>query len=210
MALPEAYLALEKPIRELDTTEFVKRYFEGVQQQANQSHQFIEDLIQLIDIDTIRADLLQYKLGQVGFGKSFKHITDRLDEAQTRKLLAVAILLWQYKTSEKGLLETIRFLARNDPIHNDWFYFRSILGEVMIGEEQKGSDPYLIGGQISTYDEWISNLRVMNDGTLDKRLLLDAAKLQRMLGERLELVVLDYLDAFRFGRDKWTDRKSVV
>jgi phage tail-like protein len=199
------YRSLIKPLRDIDKTKFLERYCTGIQTEAELIEANIEEILTQIDIDLIRADLLQYKLPQVGFTKEYRHITDRLGETDLRRLLGAAILLWKFKGSKRGLPEAVRFLTGAEPTYSDWFHFRYILGEAFIGEDQKGYDPYIIGGQISEYDEQVSNLRVMNDGNLDKQMLVDVCQLERPVGERLEVVVLDFLDNFRFTRDRWTN-----
>lgn len=66
------------------------------------------------------------------------------------------------------------------------------------------NDFWIIGGQFSTYDEFTTNIRLMDDGTLDEQLLLDVCRLMRPLDERFEIFLDDFLDTFDGELDKWT------
>ena len=163
-------------------------------------------LIREIDPARCRSDLLQYLKDHVGFTRELDSITSRLSIADLRRLIAVAVALWKQRHTERGLLNVIRFLTGRDAVFTNWFGFRWLLGETLLGEEQlvAGGDSWIIGGDVSVYDEFFSNLRVMDDGTLDELLLIDLVRLMRPMSERIEVFLLDFLDTFDLDLSRWT------
>lgn len=205
------YRALIKPIRDLDRDQgglFVKRFLERPQHWVDEISSQINDLPSTDDPATARADLLQYLKDHVGFTRELASITSRLSEANLRKLIGLAVPLWRQKGTSEGLITLARLLTGRSPLYTDWFGFRNILGETLLGEEQIGTDHWVIGGEVTTYDEFTSNLRIMDDGALDEQLLLDLVSLFRPSGERIELALVDFIDYFDQTLDRWQNYGS--
>jgi phage tail-like protein len=200
------YRSLIKPLRENDTTELLRRYLVGPQAIHDQAEETILSLLDQIKPDLVRDDLLQYLLPIVGFTTELRSITDRLDEDQLRKLVTLAVPMWNERHTVSGLINAIRLLTGRTAFVSTWFAYRAVLGEFALTEEQltTGGDFWIIGGNTSNYDENWSNIRLMDDGTLDELLLIDICRLMRPMGERFEVFLDDFLDRFDSELDKWT------
>jgi hypothetical protein len=123
-----------------------------------------------------------------------------LSENDLRKIIQLAIPLWKERFSELGIINILRLLTGRNAIIYNWFAWRTILGETFLGEDQLGYDFWVLGGLVSYYDEFY---RLMDDGNLDRQLVLDLIALERALSERVEVVIVDFLDQFDISRDKW-------
>lgn len=201
------YKALIKPLREMDDTQQLKRYLIGPQAEFDRGEAAILSLPDQIKPDKVRSDLLQYLMPLIGFTTELRSITDRLTTDQLRRLVTVAVPLWNQRHTRAGIVNGIRLLTGRTALVSDWFSYRALLGEVSLTEDQlvQGGDFWVIGGSISLYDEFWSNIRLMDDGTLDELLLLDVCKLMRPLDERFEIFIDDFLDHFDGTLDKWTN-----
>jgi phage tail-like protein len=200
--------ALIAPIREMDAREgrdFLRRFLDRPQHWVDATRGKIESLPLTDDPATCPADLLQYLKDIVGLTKELDEITSRLSERNLRRLIALAVPFWKERSTSAGILNAIRLLTGKQAVYHDWFYYRTILGEAIIGEEQVGFDTWIIGGVVTRFDEFTSSLRLMDDGTLDEQLLLDIVELSRMTSERVEVYLVDFLDVFTEGRELWTN-----
>lgn len=199
------YNALTKPLRDADELLLLQRFLIGPQAIHDQAEETILSLLDQIKPDLVRSDLLQYLLPIVGFTTELRSITDRLSEDQLRKLVALAVPLWNERHTVQGLVNAVRLLTGRAAFVTTWFAYRAVLGEVAISEDQltTGGDFWIIGGATSNYDETWSNIRLMDDGTLDELLLLDICKLMRPMGERFEIFLDDFMDLFDVELDKW-------
>lgn len=210
----DIYKTIIKPLRDADDTTMLQRFMVGPQAIHDQAEAQILTLPQQFNPDTVRSDLLLFLKDIVGFTNELRNITDRLTEIQIRRLIKVAVPLWNERHTPQGLINSIRLLTGRNAYYTSWFGFRTILGEVTLTEDQlvSGGDFWLIGGSISTYDEFWSNIRLMDDGTLDPVLLLDVCQLMRPLDERFEVFLDDFLDRFDAVLDKWqnTDNLAVA
>jgi len=200
------YKAVIKPLRDADSSKLLERYLTGPQAIHDQAEAAILTLRDQIKPELVSEELLQYLMPLVGFTSELRNITDRLSVDQLRRLAKLAVPLWNQRHTEAGMINAIRLLTGRVAVFSDWFRYRSILGEVTLTDDQlvDGGDFWIIGGSISTYDEYWSNIRVMDDGTLDELLLLDVIKLMRPLDERFEVFIDDFLDTFDAVLDKWT------
>lgn len=213
------YDALISPLRQTDRetgNNLIKRFlgwnpetntWDGGPQASREltEAEILELLVQVLP-HKVRSELVKFLKDIVGFTADLNHITDRLTEQQLRRLIQLAIPLWKQRHTSLGLLNTIRLLTGRDATYTDWFGFRWLLAETEIGEEQlvSGGDSWIIGGSTSLYDEFWSNLRLMDDGTLDELLLLDIVKLHRPMSERVEVFLADFLDNFDRDLGLWT------
>jgi phage tail-like protein len=189
------YKAIIQPLRAADTSGLLQRYLKGPQAVHDQLEAAILSLPDQIKPDKVRADLLQYLMPLVGFTSELRSITDRLTPTQLRRLLTVAVPLWDQRHTRRGLINAIRLLTGRAALYSDWFKYRAILDEVALMEDQlfSGGDFWLVGGSVSAYDEFWSNIRLMDDGTLDELLLIDVCRLMRPLDERFEVFIDDFL-----------------
>lgn len=205
-ALPLLYRALIRPIREADYkdgNEFLRRFYIGIQDNHNDTADLIASVWDIHDPETCPEDLLQYLKDIVGFDSDYDYLTDRLSTNDLRKLIKLAVPFWKERFSELGIINAIRLLTGRNAVLYNWFHWRAILGEVFLAEEQQGYDFWVIGGLITYFDEYYSQVRMMDDGTLDKQLVLDLVSLQRVSSERIEVALVDFLDQFDLDRSKW-------
>lgn len=203
---PLLYRALIRPIREADYKdgkEFLKRFYIGIQQTHNDIAELVASVWDNHNPETCSSDLLIYLKDIVGFDVEYDHITSRLSVADLRRLISLAVPLWKERFSEIGIVNLIRLLTGKNAVFYNWFYYRSILGETYLTEEQLGYDHWIIGGLVSYFDEYYSQVRLMDDGNLDEQLLLDLIGLERVSSERIEVALVDFLDQFDLTRVKW-------
>lgn len=143
----DIFTFLHKPLRVLDKKEgkdFLQRFLIGPQQVFEDTQGRIQLIKTLKDPAKIRADLLQYLKDHVGLTKELANITNDLSDNDLRKLIALAVPLWKQKGLEVGYKNILRlFTGKGSRVFN-WFDFRWIIGEVAIGSELLGEDPFLI------------------------------------------------------------------
>jgi phage tail-like protein len=201
--VPSLYAMLIKPVRDADkSTLLLKRLLRGASALFKQRLDSIRSLAQLDDPATVRADLLQYLKHSVGFTNDLNYITDGLSENALRRLISLAVPLWNKRGTPEGVEEWVRLLTGRSVEITDWFNFRLLLDEATFGVA--GSDVWMIGGEVTDFDEFTSHVRVMDRGTLDRALLLRLVNLARPVSERIEVAVVDFLDTFDLSRDLWT------
>lgn len=201
------YNSLVKIIREKDRTEgglWLQRFLERPQWWFDSVRTKIDSLHTLIDPDACPDGYLDYLLAIVGFTSRYSSIVSRLDANTKRRLVRLAVPMWKLLFTELGCTQMVRILTGKTPYIRDWFDFRTIVGEVIIGEDQVGYDFWVIGDAIARFDEYTSQIRVMDDGLLDETLLLELLQIMRPLNERFEVSLVDFLDLFQEGRAKWT------
>lgn len=205
----QLYNALIQPLRQMDRdqgNELLKRFLKGAQAQFESNEAMILSILDQVKPDLVRSDLVQYLKDIVGFTNETRAITDRLDEEHLRRLITLAVPLWRERFTGRGLVNAIRLFTGRTAFISTWFSYRNLLGEALINEDQlvSGGDNWIIGGETSLYDEYWSNIRIMDDGTLDEELLIDVLRLSRPFNERIEVMLEDFIDRFDTELDKWT------
>ena len=152
------YKSLILPLRQADEAvgrELLKRYLIGPQTIHDQTEADILLLLDQLDPRLTREDLLQYLKDIVGFTPELASITDRLTTDQLRRLIKVAVPLWNQRHTARGVINAIRFFTGRPVTLHDWFYFRWLIGETMLGEDQlvTGGDSWIIGGVTSPMNQ---------------------------------------------------------
>ncbi len=194
---------LERMIIEPLRTDLLRRFLERPDYWRDRIDAKIAEVPTFIDPRTCPDEYLKYLKDFVGWSDELG-ITGDLDATSIRKLITLAIPVWKQKGTEIGLVNLARLLTGKNVVFANWFYFRMILGETGLWEEQAGSDPWILGGELTDYDEYWSNLRVMDSPDLDHDLLETAVGIERPSNERIELVYLDFLDWFNEDLRYWT------
>lgn len=200
------YRAIISSIRDADQRDgkqFLQRYLQRPEEWRKIVLKKIAAVWDVWDPVTCPADLLIYLKDIVGWDSEFDYLTQGLSEADLRKLIALGIPLWKERFSEVGIRNVIRLLTGRSIGIVNWFDWRAIVGETLLTEEQVGYDFWVIGGLVSRFDEYYSQIRVMDDGTLDRQLLLDLVGIERVSSERIEVGIVDFLDHFEGIRDLW-------
>jgi len=196
---PTLYKMVIEPLR----NDLLLRYLERMEYWRGELNSKIVEVPTYVDPRLIPDDLLQYAKDLVGWTDD-TGITSSLTARELRKLITLAIPIWKQKGTELGLVNLARLLTGKNVIYANWFWFRWILGETGLWEEQAGSDPWILGGEISDYGEYYSNLRVMDSPDLDHTLLERVVEIERPFNERIELVYLDFLDWFNEDLRYWS------
>lgn len=207
-------MSLIRPIRDADFDQgrdFLKRYLSRMEYNADQTRSRIQSLAQTDDFSTVPDALVKYLKSHVGFTDEMAGITNRLSTPTLRKLCSGAVALWKRRGTPVSLVNMIRLLTGRSVTYHDWFYYRTLIGDsttpdpssMVLGEEQSGFDINLTGGNVSVFDEFFSQVRMMDPGSLhpgqlgtDAQLLLDIANLCRPMSERIEIALLDFWDTF--------------
>lgn len=187
---------------------FVKRFLEGPQTVWAQTWNKIFELGTLNDVTTIRDEFLSNLQDVVGWAGSLKQITARLSPAMLRRLISVSARFWKRRGTEDGMTDTLRLLTGARLRSWNWFDYRWVLEETGTGHEQQGYDPWMIGAD----NDREINIRIVDNGDLDRELCREMLKLMRPSGERIEVVYLSFLDLFETDGDnsQWEGDLEVV
>lgn len=202
----DMYLFLIEQIRIADQNEgglFVKRFLSGPQQFWAETQAKIFALKTMWQVDKIPEVLLQFMKRIVGWTPDLDKITNRLDANGLRRLIAGSIPLWRKRGPEDAMLEAVSLVsgAARMRIWN-WFDFRWVLDETVLGESHQGRDPWILEFPgPPNYSENYSNLRIVDDGTLDHVLVEEMVNLMRASGERVTISYIDFLDQFEHDGD---------
>lgn len=194
------YLFLIEGIRLQDAQDgnlFVKRFLEGPQEVWGQTYSNIFAIQELWDVSRIPARFLPYLKRIVGWTPDLDVITEALDDQTLRRLIAASARLWKTRGPEDTLGDIVGLItgARNRILN--YFDWRWVLDETGLGHEDDGHDPWTIGEA----DDRTFNLRIMDDGTLNRDLVRNLARLMRPSGERIEINYLLALDRFTTDGD---------
>lgn len=176
---------------------FVKRYLEGPQLVWGQIQQSIFGLKTLWNINEIADDYLKFMKHIVGWTPELDAITEALDADTLRRLIASSVALWKERGTEDALSNVVSLVVSARSRIWNWFDFRWITDETGTGHEHDGRDPWTI----SIEDNVTFNFRIVDDGTLNRQLVRDLAKLMRPMNERVEITYLKFLDLFSVAGD---------
>lgn len=176
---------------------FVKRFLEGPQAiwALNQSKIFA--IKNLWSITEIPDDFLTYLKNIVGWTKELEDITDALDNDTLRRLIGSSVALWKTRGTEDTIVSILTLVTGARIRSWNWFDFRWVSDETGLGFEQDGRDPWLI----AVDNDREMNVRIMDDGALDRVTVINLVKLMRPSGERIEITYLLLLDLFNESGD---------
>ena len=217
------YLFFIQGIRDADQergAQMLERYLEGPQTIWAAIVKTIFDIPKLWSAEECPDSLLQYLKRIVGWTKATDSITDALDLPTLRRLIAASVPFWKSRGPEPSIEDILRLTTAARLQLLNWFDFRMILDELQLGEDYDGHDPWLLStpGE-GEPDAWTYNIRIVDNGELDKNLVRDLAKLTRPTGERVLITYLGFLDLFETDDDnsQWrelngnpTDNSQVV
>jgi hypothetical protein len=196
-----------KPHRDADQTRegklFLQRMLEGPQAAWETIQSKIFALKNLWSVTDIDDEHLRYLQRIVGWTSDLDYITEQLDAATLRRLIAISVPMWKSRTTESSLVAIMNTLVPARARVLSWFDMRWILDTTIMSEEHRGRDPWLVSfpGGTGT-DEFWSTIRVVDPGDeTSKDLLIDVIKLVRPVGERYRVVWLKFLDQFTIDDD---------
>lgn len=127
-------------------TEFLLRYFEGINRAWQHTVSRIQKLPELWDAVKIEDAHLKYLKSIVGWTESaqLKKITDAIDDIALRRLIAVSGRMWKTRGPESSIIDVLSLLTIARCRIWNWFDFRWVLDETELGEEHQGRDPWMI------------------------------------------------------------------
>ncbi len=279
-------------------TEFLRRFIEGPNQLWRDTIDRIQSIPDLWSVEKIPDRFLPHLKTIVGWTKEaeLKKITDSIDDATLRRLIAVSGRLWRTRGPEDAIINALRLITGGARMRIwNWFDFRWVLDETELGEEHEGRDPWVINlpatvenealvdsgkkafsadgvtidlnfgsfsgdikesdrfrltsgplnGQsalvlsrptpsqivlqgtglgtvlpesdwevvdesFAADDEYRSDLRIADDGSIDRTLIKRMLRLMRGVGERWNITYLDFLDLFQVEGDdlQWAPLSS--
>lgn len=201
------YDFLIEQIRLMDLKEgnlFLKRFLAGPQQIWAETQAAIFALKNLWSIEKIKDEHLQFLKRIVGWTPDLDNITERLAYAELRRLIAASVPLWKKRGPEDAMLEVIGLCLTSSvrmKIWN-WFDFRWVNDETILDESHQGQDPWMLQFPgLPELVEYYSNLRIVDNGSLDRTLVEELVKLMRSAGERIEISYISFLDQFKKDGD---------
>jgi phage tail-like protein len=208
---PQALLTLKmynfiiESVRNEDQTRgnaFLQRFLQGPQEIWAAIVKTIFDLPKLWSITDIPDEWLHLQKGMVGWTPDTDDITNSLDAPTLRRLMASSIPFWKRRGVEDSTEDVVRLVTGGRAYIVNWFQSRFILDEAHLGVEMDGSDPWLLStpGE-GEPDAWTYNLRVVDEGTVDRDVVRALARLTRPQNERVLITYLRFLDQFTTDDD---------
>ena len=200
--LPQMYNFLFEGLRQEDEKNgfLIKRYFEGLQVIWGAIVELIYLLKKNKDPSAQEGAMLRYLANFLGWsesGRNTKIILDALDDAKMRRLIQLSPQFWKDRGSpdaEDGLLALVTGARRYTL---DWFDVRTIAGEMQTGEEHDGTDPWMV----SEEEQNQYNLRIVDDGTLDRSTARAIVRLCRPNNERVLITYMLFIERFGTAGD---------
>lgn len=205
------YRFLIEGIREDDQLRgdrFVERFLQGPQEVWNGIDRSIRLLPNMWSIAKCEDRFLPYLKWIVGWTSELDYITDDLDSATLRRLIAASVPFWKIRGGEPALADILQLITGARVRVWNWFDIRWICGETIMSEEHQGYDPWMLSlPGAPNYDENRMNVRIVDDGTLNRKLVRNLVKLTRPAGERITISYIGLLDLFTSDGDtsQWTN-----
>lgn len=203
------YLFLTEQLRVEDqkATKLLERLLEGPQAAWLAINDAILSLPKLWSSSEAPAAALHHLKRIVGWTTELDVITANLDEATLRRLISASTPFWKSRGPEETIASILRLVTRKRVRILNWFDYRAILDEVHLGYEYDSNDPWVVeapGG--ADPDPWTYNVRIVDDGDLDRVVVRNLCRLTRPAGERVDVTYLGFLDEFTIADDlsQWT------
>lgn len=205
MTTRKIYDFLLQSIRDADQHDgqrFVERFLQGPQESWIRTDAAIRALPSLWSASKCPAAALPYLKWIVGWTSELDHITDELDEATLRRLIAASVPFWKVRGEEGALTEILQLTTAARVRTWSWFDMRFVVGETALGEDHQGHDSWMLEPPgHANRDESRMNVRIVDDGTLNRRLVRSLVRLTRPMGERIRISYLGFLDLFTIDDD---------
>lgn len=199
------YPFLIEVIREADQNEgnqFVERFLNGPQLMWDSLDARVKQLPSLWSVTDIEDRFLPFLKWIVGWTSELNHITDDLDDITLRRLIAASVPFWKIRGTEDSMVDILRLTTAARLRVWNWFDLRWILGETGMGEDHMGYDPWVLSlPGPPNYDEYRMNVRIVDNGSLNRRLVRNLVKLTRPASERVTISYIAFLDQFSTDDD---------
>lgn len=202
----DMYRFLIEVIRQEDQqngAQFIERYLQGPQEVWKATTQSILDVKTLWDISAVEDRFLPFLKRIVGWTPDLDNITDALDALTLRRLIAASVPFWKRRGPEDAIEDILRLVTTARLRTFNWFDLRIVMDETALGEDWNGYDPWMV--DVAGETEY--NIRIVDDGTLNRQLVRDLARLTRPVGETAVISYIGFLDQFKTDNDnsQWTD-----
>ncbi len=186
-----------------EAAKFLERFVQGPQTIWASIVQTIFDIPKLWSASEAPDSTLQYLKRIVGWTPDLDPITNALDFATLRRLIAASVRFWKTRGPESSIEDLLRITTTARSYVVNWFAQRFILDITYAGESHVGGeDPWLLSVPGEGYpDAWTYNIRIVDDGSLDHQVVREIAKLTRPTGERVLITYLGFLDRFENDGD---------
>ena len=200
------YNFLLQNIRDEDQkgTKFIERLFQGPQAVWEANTQIIYSLTKLWSITEIPSAFLPLLKVIVGWTKDFDNVTERLSPLGLRRLIASSADFWKSRGPEDAVEDILSLTTGARVRIYNYFDFRWILDENIIGEDIWNTSEFAEG-------EYLYNVRIVDDGTLDREVVRELVRITRPINERVDINYLLFYDRFAIVNDKsqWIDVTGV-
>lgn len=193
------YMFIIESIRIEDQTrgdKFLERFLNGPQAVWKIINDKILDLPKLWDATSVSAEQLKFLKHIVGWTSKFDEITDALNENTLRRLVIGSVPFWKTRGPEDSIEDILRLVTSARIRITNYFDLRWVLEERALGYEACCLE---IGGE--TADERRFQVRIVDDGTLDRRLARNVIALCRPSNERIDVFYTTFLDEFTTDDD---------
>lgn len=182
--------------------QFLERFLEGPQEMWSIIDEKIKSLPTLWSVTDIEDRFLPYLKWIVGWTSVLDYITDELDSDTLRRLIASSVPFWKERGTENSIRDILRLTTAARLRIWNWFDLRYITGETAVGEEHLGYDPWMLSlPGAPNYEENRYNVRIVDDGSLNRKLVRDLVRLTRPSGERVTIGYIGFLDLFLVDDD---------
>lgn len=191
--------------------QFLERFVEGSQIDWARTDSRIKALPSLSSVTDIEDQFLKFLKDIVGWTAELDNITDELDDETLRRLIAASVQFWKLRGPEDAVRDILRLVTAARLRTWNWFETRIVSDETAMGEDHEGFDPHMISlPGPPDFDENRYNVRIVDNGTLNRKLVRDLVRLTRPAGERVEISYLGFLDLFAVDDDnsQWTDEED--
>lgn len=124
----------------------LKRFLNGPNEVWKRTIASARSIPDLWNVAKVRDEHLRFVKPIVGWTeeRALKKITDAIDDAALRRLIAVSGRLWRTRGPEDAIVNVLQLLTVKRLRIWNWFDFRWVLDETGLGEEHDGRDPWVI------------------------------------------------------------------
>ena len=201
--------------------EFLRRWLLGPQNVWETIDAKLNEVPKLWSVTECPDEYLKFLKWIVGWTPELDNITSQLGFDELRRLISISGRLWKQRGTESTIIDVMFFATSARCRIWNWFDFRWVLGVNAFDETRESESSWLlplpdpsVWGVGSRKPERTSVLRIVDDGALNRTLVLNLLRLMRGNGERWEVVYLSLLDLFIIAGDdtQWTkaDAESLV
>lgn len=183
---------------------FLERFLTGPQILWEETLARIFAIKNLWSVTQCPDEFLPFLKNIVGWTSELDHITRDMDADTLRKLIRASVPLWKNRGPEDTILNALRLVTGARGRIMGWFDMRWVFDSTDLGADDVGHDPWLLSEAGSGENaEFTMDVRIVDNGTLDRTLVANILKLMRPVGERFHVVFIKFLDLFAIVGDNY-------